>query len=137
MMVWVHAAVGAAVGATLKTRSQAAGVGVGTHLMCDLIPHRDYDIRIESPLALVMFIYLGVRYGVRSPQFWGAAGAVLPDLENALVVAGAFSQTKTLFPTHNESAPWFLGHGRRVRSPWPQIVLAGIALGLAEKNRAQ
>ncbi len=137
MMVCVHAAVGAGVGGAARDPRAAAGVGVVTHLLCDLVPHRDYDIRIEAPLALAMFVSLGVRYGVRSPQFWGAVGAVLPDAENALVVLGAFPQTKTLFPTHNKDAPWFLGHGRKVRSPLPQFVLAGLSLRLAEKNRAR
>ena len=136
MMVWVHAAVGSGVGSVIGRPAPAAGVGVVTHLLCDLVPHRDYDIRIEAPLALAMMAFLGARYGLRSPQFWGAVGAVLPDAENALAVGGAFPQTKTLFPTHNEAAPWFLGHGRRVRSPWPQVALAVAALALAEKNRA-
>ena len=55
----------------------AAGAGVVTHLLCDLVPHRDYDITVEAPLALAMLIFLGARYGKRSPQFWGAIGAVL------------------------------------------------------------
>lgn len=137
MMVSVHAAVGAGSGSAVGYSGYALGIGVASHLLCDLVPHRDYDIKIEAPLALAMFVYLGVRYGLRSTQFWGAVGAVLPDAENALVIAGAFPQSKTLFPTHNASAPWFIGHGRKIGSPLSQFVLAGAALWLAEKNRAR
>ncbi|MBV9848820.1 MAG: hypothetical protein JO250_03945 [Armatimonadetes bacterium] len=136
MMVSVHAAVGAGVGARAKRPGAALAAGVISHLLCDLAPHRDYALPIEAPLALAVFLYLVGRYGPRSPQFWGAVGAVLPDAENALVIAGAFPQEKTIFPTHNEAAPWFLGHGRKVRSPLPQIILAALALWLAEKGRA-
>ena len=136
MMVSVHAVVGAGVGTAAGRPSTALAAGVVSHLLCDLMPHRDYDITVEAPLALAMFLYLAVRYGMRSPQFWGAVGAVLPDAENALVIAGAFPQNRTVFPTHNEDAPWFLGHGRKVRSPLPQVALAGLALWLTEKGRA-
>ena len=136
MMVSVHAAVGAGVGARSGSPGAALAGGVVSHLLCDLVPHRDYDIRVEAPLALAVFVYLGARHGLRSPQFWGAVGAVLPDAENALVIAGTFPQSKTAFPTHNEAAPWFLGHGRKVDSPLPQVVLAVLALWGAAKGRA-
>ena len=143
MMVSVHAAVGAGAG-TAVGRFQpllgiqpALGAGVISHLLCDLVPHRDYAITIEAPLAFAVLVYLGKRYGLHSPQFWGAVGAVLPDAENALVIAGAFPQSKTVFPTHNDTAPWFVGHGRKIRSPVSQFVLAVAALWLAEKNRAR
>jgi hypothetical protein len=132
MMVCVHAAVGAAVGAVLRRPSAAFFGGVLSHLICDLIPHKDYDIKIEAPLAASVFAYLAKRYGVNSPQFLGAAGAVAPDAENALALLGLLPRDKMVFPSHNEKAPWYLGHGEKVDSPLPQIVLAAVALATAE-----
>jgi hypothetical protein len=133
MMVCIHAAVGAAVGAVLRRPGAAFCGGVLSHLICDLIPHKDYDIKIEAPLAATVFAYLAKRYGVDSPQFLGAAGAVAPDAENALVVLGLLPRDKMVFPSHNDKAPWYLGHGKKVDSPLPQIILAAAALAVAEK----
>jgi hypothetical protein len=135
MMVSVHAAVGAMLGAGIEKPGAALAGGVASHLLCDLVPHKDYDIQIEAPLALAMFGYLAWRFGIRSPQFWGAVGAVLPDAENALALLGVIPESKTVFPTHNKSASWFVGHGKTVESPIPQAALALIALLLADGRR--
>lgn len=135
MMVCIHAAVGAAVGASVGRRRAALIAGIASHLICDLIPHRDYDIKLEAPLAAAMFAYLAKRYGIDSPQFVGAAGAVLPDAENALAVLGIIPRTSMVFPTHNETRPWFAGHGEAIESPMSQIALAAIALGIADRAR--
>lgn len=135
MMVWVHAAVGAMVGTGIGRREGALAGGAASHLLCDLVPHRDYELKIEAPLALAMLAYLGLRYGLKSPQMWGAVGGILPDGENALAVLGVVPEDKTLFPTHNKTAPWYVGHGARVESPLPQVALALIALLLADRGR--
>ncbi len=135
MMVCVHAAVGAMLGAGIKRPVPAVAGGVASHLLCDLVPHKDYDIKIEAPLALAMFTYLGLRYGLRSPQFWGAVGAVLPDGENALALLQIIPEDRTFFPTHNKSAPWYVGHGEAIESPASQIALTIIALLLADAGR--
>lgn len=135
MMVSVHAAVGAMLGAGIKNPASAVAGGAASHLLCDLVPHKDYDIKIEAPLALAMFAYIGWRFGLKSPQFWGAVGAVLPDAENALALLHIIPEDKTLFPTHNKSAPWYVGHGHPVASPIPQVALALISLLLADSRR--
>ena len=135
MMVSVHAAVGAALGGLLKRPGQSFAAGVASHLLCDLFPHRDFDIKIEAPLAAAMFTYLGLRYGINSPQVWGAAGAVSPDAENALKVLGVIGEDQMMFPTHNRTASWFVGHGEPVESPLPQVALALICLLLADRER--
>lgn len=135
MMVSVHAAVGAMLGAGIRNPGGAVAGGAASHLLCDLVPHKDYDIKIEAPLALAMFTYLIWRYGLKSPQFWGAVGAVLPDAENALALLGFLPEDKTLFPTHNKSASWYVGHGQAVESPIPQVALTLIALLLADSQR--
>ena len=134
MMVCIHAAVGAAVGGAAGRPLPALVSGIASHLICDLFPHRDYDIKIEAPLAALMFGYLANRYGVRSPQFLGAVGAVLPDAENALAVLGVIPRSAMNFPTHCEGKPWFAGHGERIESPASQIALAAIALAIADRE---
>lgn len=135
MMVSVHAAVGAAIGAGVRRPWAAFFSGAASHLLCDLFPHKDYDIKIEAPLAAAMFAYLIARYGIASPQVIGAFGAIAPDAENAAGVVGLIPKSKTVFPTHNEDKPWFVGHGPKVSSPLPQVALAIICLALADRDR--
>ncbi|MGO8672529.1 MAG: hypothetical protein ACLQVD_14335 [Capsulimonadaceae bacterium] len=132
MMVSVHAAVGAAVGALAGRRRAALAGGIVSHAICDLLPHRDFDIKIEAPLAAIVFAYLARRYGVGSPQFIGAAGAVLPDAENALFCLGIIPRETMLFPTHNDKRPWFIGHGTPIQSPLTQAILAAVCLAVAD-----
>jgi hypothetical protein len=113
----------------------AFACGVASHLICDLIPHRDYDIKIEAALAAAVFTYLAKRYGVDSPQFLGACGAVAPDFENALTSLGIIDKTQMVFPTHNKTVSWFAGHGKEIESPASQIALAAIALAIADRYR--
>jgi hypothetical protein len=122
-------------GAGIKTPVGSVAGGAASHILCDLVPHKDYDIKIEAPLALAMFTYLVWRYGFKSPQFWGAVGAVLPDAENALALLGVIREDQTLGPTHNKSASWYVGHGEAVESPIPQVALALISLLLADRAR--
>lgn len=131
MMAWVHAAVGAAIGARLESQGPSVAGGIASHLICDLFPHRDYEMPVEVPLLLATLGFLAWRHGVRSPQFAGAVGAVLPDIENGLERLGVVDGT--VFPTHTKQG-WYIGHGRKVSSPVPQIILAGVCLLLAEKR---
>lgn len=132
-MVCVHAALGAAIGRRAVSRKTAFMAGSLSHLVCDLVPHKDYPLFVEAPLAALVFFYLTVRYGVTSRQLAGAAGAIAPDFENALSVLKIVPHEKTVFPTHNETSAWFVGHGRKVRSPLSQICLAVLALWLADR----
>ena len=137
MMVSVHAAVGAAIGAGVRKPWLSFVSGAASHLLCDLIPHKDYDIKVEAPLAAAMFAYLIKRYGLNSPQVIGAFGAIAPDGENAAGVLGIISPDLTVFPTHNDKRSWFVGHGAKVSSPIPQIALAIICLALADCNHTK
>lgn len=130
MMVCVHAAIGAALGACLGNRSTAFVSGIASHLICDLLPHKDYDLKVEATLAVMMFTYIGKRYGIDSLQFIGAVGAVLPDAENALAVMGVIPKTKMVFPTHNEECNWYIGHGPVVEGPLSQIIITAIATAI-------
>jgi hypothetical protein len=131
MMAWVHAAVGAALGSRIGDRPGAVAGGVASHLICDLFPHRDYEMPVELPLLSCALGFIAWRHGVRSPQMAGALGAILPDVENGLERLGAVNGT--LFPTHTKRS-WYIGHGRKVSSPLPQIALALVCLLLAEQK---
>lgn len=137
MMVSVHAAVGAAVGAVAGRRRAALVAGIVSHFICDLLPHRDFDIKIEATLGSAVFLYLARRYGIDSPQFIGAVGAVLPDAENALATLGIIPRDWMTFPTHAENRPWFAGHGTPIESPLTQAILATVCLAVADKAGAR
>jgi hypothetical protein len=97
---------------------------VGTHLIGDLIPHRDYPLAVELPLLLTALALLALRHGVSSATLWGALGGVLPDVENGLHLMGLAPESAKLFPTHNGVLP----HGRPIRSIANQILLVLVAL---------
>ncbi len=111
--------VGAAVGKFAGKRPGAFAAGVATHLIGDLLPHKDFDPKTEAPLLAVTLGIIALRFGVRSPEFAGAVGGIAPDFENAAAVTGLIGREQMRFPTH-------LGddkHGPKVGSAWPQAVL--------------
>jgi hypothetical protein len=129
MMAWTHAAIGAAVGTMTPTEEAALVAGVVSHGVADLMPHRDFNMEVELPLLALMLVAIAWRFGLRSRQFWGAVGGFLPDIENGLEILGFLSGT--VFPTHTKKA-WFIGHGRKIKSIVPQIILIGVCLLIAD-----
>src|ERR1700733_8310824 len=65
MICAVHAAVGAAIGKLVGKRLGAFGSGVATHLICDLLPHKDFDPRVEAPLLAATLGAIANRCGFR------------------------------------------------------------------------
>lgn len=124
MIVAVHAAIGAALGRLVKRKDGAFAVGVASHLLADLLPHKDFEPKVEAPLAAAILGLIALRCGVNSPEFLGAAGAVSPDVENAAQVFGLLAPEKMLFPTHQGEHH----HGPKVKSALPQGILAVICL---------
>ena len=124
MICAVHAVVGAALGKLIGKRGGAFVSGVASHLLCDLLPHKDFDPKTEAPLLAGTLGVLAFRCGVKSPEFIGACGAVAPDLENAASVVGLIPRDKMRFPTHRGDEK----HGPKVKSAWPQGVLALVCL---------
>ncbi len=140
MMAWVHASIGAALGATvdrlsLPSSSKLAVTaisGVVSHGAADLLPHRDFELPIEIPLLLLFLTFVAFRHGLRSGAMTGALAAISPDFENGLQRIGLLKQT--FYPTHTDR-PWFIGHGPRVRSVLPQVLLALLCIAIAESRR--
>ncbi len=120
MMAWVHASIGAALGATvdrlsLPSSSKLAVTaisGVVSHGAADLLPHRDFELPIEIPLLLLFLTFVAFRHGLQR--------------------IGLLKQT--FYPTHTDR-PWFIGHGPRVRSVLPQVLLALLCIAIAESRR--
>ncbi|HVK03511.1 MAG TPA: hypothetical protein VM490_08550 [Armatimonadaceae bacterium] len=132
MICAVHAAIGAAVGRLAGRRSTGFAAGVATHLLGDLVPHKDFDPKTEAPLLAVTLAVIALRCGVKSPEFWGAVGGITPDFENAAYVTGLLPQEKLVFPTHVGGGKY---HAPKVGSAWPQGVLAAACLIYALRRR--
>jgi len=81
MTGFVHASIGAALGRAIGNPFIAFIVGVGSHIIGDVIPHHDMDIG-EVPLVFSTLAQVGRVHGWKSPEFWGALGAVCPDFEH-------------------------------------------------------
>lgn len=127
MICAVHAVVGATVGTLAGSRTGAFASGVATHLLGDLLPHKDFDPKVEAPLLAATLGLLAWRCGLTSPAIAGAAGAVLPDVENAAWMTGIIPQSAVRFPTHVGDGKY---HGPRAASAWPQGALAAACLAL-------
>jgi hypothetical protein len=83
MIVSLHVATGAAVGAVLRSRVQVLLLGPALHLAGDRVPHQDIASRrfeITSGLAAVALV--AARRGPVSPATVGAVAASVPDLEH-------------------------------------------------------
>jgi len=126
MMAAVHALLGGAVGRCARRPAPALLGGALSHLLADLVPHKDFPLPVELPMMLSALGFLAVRHGASSPAFLGAVGGVLPDVENGLWMLGVVPERAKLFPTHSGLLP----HGRPIGSIGNQVLLAAAALWL-------
>ena len=127
MLGCVHACIGAAVGSLFKRKPAAFAGGVVSHVVADLIPHTDFDPKIDVPIAAAIIAGIAKFKGVDSPEFWGAIGAVAPDSEHALLLAGLIGQDDEIFPTHGGADAL---HGRETHEQGSQILIAAAALAV-------
>ncbi len=83
MIVSLHVATGAAVGAATGSRLGALLLGPPAHLIGDRIPHQDIaSRRFEIASGLVCVGLLAVRRGPFDPATLGGLAASTPDLEH-------------------------------------------------------
>jgi hypothetical protein len=122
VIVSLHAATGATMGASVRSRSAAALLGIPLHLAGDRVPHRDIPNRhfeLWSGVALVVLI--AARRGVTDTATVGALATCAPDVEH-LVRLPRPGGSKLL-------------HGRRgwhrsgPFSASAQLLLAGLLIG--------
>jgi len=101
MMLVPHACVNAAAGRLFKSPVAAFGVGVTSHAVLDLIPHKDVSAhKAEGLLVLTIMGIIATSCGLKSPAFWCAMGGVLPDVEQVLPWTDPKRGRHRWFPTH-------------------------------------
>ena len=120
MIVSLHVATGAGVGALADSRLAALALGPLVHLAGDLTPHRDIpSTRFELASGVGAVLLLAARRGPFDPATLGAVAASAADLEHVLPLPRPGG--RKLFPSHR-NAGW---HKRGGLPPWVQLVAAG------------
>ena len=122
----VHAAIGAAIGRFAKNKPAAFGLGVFSHFVGDIVPHKDLG-PIEAPFLLGTLVLIAKKHGVNSPQFIGAIGGICPDFEHIPAEIKRDPRRfdpmpEKFFPTHNGK----VDHGE-----WPYSKALGVAMQIA------
>ena len=85
MIVALHVATGAALGAAARSRLAALLLGPALHLAGDRVPHRDFhSARFEIGTGVAGIALLAVRRGPLDPVTVGAVASSAPDLEHVL-----------------------------------------------------
>ena len=85
MIVSLHAATGAAMGAAVRSPVAAALLGPALHLAGDRVPHEDIaDRRFEVASGLIIVVLIAARRGPLDSATLGAAATCAPDLEHVL-----------------------------------------------------
>jgi hypothetical protein len=83
VIVSLHVATGAAMGAAVRSRTLALLLGPPLHLAGDRVPHEDIpDETFEVASGLVALGLLAARRGLFDPAVLGGAAASMPDLEH-------------------------------------------------------
>jgi len=131
--VLTHMAVGGAVGSLVEARGAAFGLGMLLHIPLDVIPHYEFEkMWLEVAVVAAFFGVMIATGNAGTGIFWGALGAVLPDLENLLWRLGILSDEDKVFPGHSRRFARWLPHGRAlgVEHAWWQgaIVASSVAL---------
>jgi len=107
--VFTHFAAGALAGSLIPNPIAAPFIGLGSHLLLDMIPHRDFeDYRIEIALWIVAMIVLFAGGAYTASIVLCGLFAVLPDLENLLWKTGKIHDGQKIFPGHRKG---FIMHG--------------------------
>jgi hypothetical protein len=85
VIVSLHAATGAAMGATVRSRLTAALLGPLVHLAGDRVPHEDiHDRRFEIGCGILAVALLAARRGPFDAATIGALATCAPDLEHVV-----------------------------------------------------
>jgi hypothetical protein len=127
VIVSLHVATGAAMGAVVRSRSLALLLGPPVHVAGDHVPHEDIpDRSFEIGSGLFVLGLLAVRRGSLDPAVLGGAAASMPDLEHLV--------------------PWLRVRGKKVfhrgrgrhgvgMSVESQLLLAGAVVGFLLTRR--
>jgi hypothetical protein len=130
MIVSLHVATGAAVGAASRSRLAALLLGPIVHVAGDRLPHQDIPSRrFEIASGVVGLVLLAAGRGPLDPATFGAAASSAPDLEHLFPVLRP--RGRKLF--HHRG--WHRS-GRRFSADL-QLLLAGTILGALAVRRSR
>jgi hypothetical protein len=132
VIVSLHVATGAGVGALTGSRSAALALGPVVHLAGDLTPHHDIPstpFEVASGLGAVLL--LAARRGPLDPATIGGVAAAVEDLEHVLPLPRPGG--RKLFPSHRNE-DW---HKRGGLPAWVQVVAAGAIIGVLLRRRSE
>lgn len=123
-----HVAVGALIGSFLESSLISFFIGLGSHIPLDMIPHFDFEnLWVDALLTVALLIGVLIVFGF-SPVFFGALGAVAPDLENLLWRVGVLPEERKIFPTHSG----LIKHGaaRPARGLLASLAMAALSVAI-------
>jgi hypothetical protein len=125
VIVSLHVASGAAVGALAPSRRSAVVLGALMHLAGDRVPHEDIPNRgFELWSGAAALAAVALRRGLFDIATVGAAAGSAPDLEHVLRLPRPGG--RKLFPSHRIRG-WHRSGGL---PDWVQLLAAGVVLGL-------
>ena len=110
MCIFTHFAAGALAGSFSPAAALAPVLGLGSHIVLDVLPHYDFEsmtLEIVIGLAALAVLLAGGVFGFA--VIAGGLFGVLPDLENLLFKKGVIREDQKIFPGHRG----FIPHGRR------------------------
>jgi hypothetical protein len=123
MIVSLHVATGAALGALTGSRTAALLGGPVLHAVGDAVPHQDFaSRRFELCSGLAALAALAWRRGLLDPATLGAAASAAPDLEHILPLPRPGG--RDLFPSHRVEG-WHRAGGIPA---WAQLAAATVLL---------
>lgn len=137
MMMTTHALFGAALGRLAGNRPAAFLLGVASHALGDVLPHNEFPLKTDAPIAAATLALLCLRYGLTSAELAGALGGIAPDTEHVPTFLGWSGEQQERFPTHGPSPqPWLHSMGMTPDNNYVQIglALASLAILLAKKE---
>jgi hypothetical protein len=132
MIVSLHVATGAGVGALTGSRLAALALGPVVHLAGDLTPHRDIpSTGFELVSGVGAVLLLAARRGPLDPATLGALAASAEDLEHVLRLPRPGG--RKLFPSHRRDG-W---HKRGGLPAWLQLIAAGAIIGALIRRKTE
>jgi len=130
----VHALIGAAIGSFMDNKIGAFTAGVASHVIADVLPHKDYDPAVEVGLMAAALAGIAKFRGVDSPEFWGAIGAIAPDTEHALMLSGLINADQEVFPTHIENGKYHGPDSGEQLSQWLIALAAACVIAMKDSK---
>jgi len=111
--LFTHVAAGAIAGALSPTMYAAPLLGLASHVVLDIIPHRDIDrMRYELILGVLAIAAIALGGALSMKVFLGIAFALVPDVENLLWKLGVIRDDQKVFPGHRKYLPHGMVVGR-------------------------